>query len=112
LRTIARASGISEDEAVKGAGHREIVRGAGKSSVVGADLALALWQGCSGLTHGDIWATFGMLDRTVQQHPTLPGVLHARVTASTGGLIMALLVTTMMVSRGFELFDRRSLPPY
>jgi hypothetical protein len=108
LRRIARACGISEINAVKKPGHEEVVRAAGVATILEGDLAVVLWKGCSGLAHGDIWATLSMLDREVRQHPAASNVLNARVTAPIAGLLTVVQGTVLMVDRGFALFDRHA----
>ena len=107
LRRIAGTCGIPEGDAMKRPGHEEMVRAAGEASVLGGDLAVALWKGCSGLAHGDKWATLSMLDQEVQQRAA-PNVLNLRITAPTGGLLAVAKGAFFMVDRGFALFDRRA----
>ncbi len=107
LRRIARACGISEIDAVKKPGHGEVVRAAG-ATILNGDLMVVLWKGCSGLAHGDIWATLSMLDREVREHPAASNVLNAKVTAPIAGLLTVVQGTVRMVDRGFALFDRRA----
>jgi hypothetical protein len=112
LRRIAKTCGIAEIDAVKNPGHEEVVRAAGEATFHDGDLAVVLWKGCSGLAHGDIWATLSMLDREVRQHPSASNVFNAEITAPTAGLVAVLKHTVFILDRGFALFDRLARRQY
>jgi hypothetical protein len=73
VRVIASACGLDPKSALRGPGYEDIVRTAGEATEVGGDLAVVLWRACSGLAHGDFWASI-----------TLPGA--ARLASTRPGM--------------------------
>ena len=114
LRRIARARRIPEQDAakLKYPGYEHILRAAGEVVFNDGVLSVAMWKGCSGLAHGDIWATLSVLEREVRQHAFAANVFNARISAPTGHLVTMVLGAALMVERAFTLFDSRARRQY
>jgi hypothetical protein len=63
LEALARACGVAEAEALRRVGYEEIVREASPVLDVGV-LPVVVWRACSGISHGDLWATLTMTTRS------------------------------------------------
>jgi hypothetical protein len=109
LRRTAIAAGVPDADvkkALKSAQYNHIVREAGELIPSGADVAEAVWRGCSALAHGDISGTLGLPDREVVE--TSDGVNTVRITGSIGLLYWFTGVAALMIDRGFKLYQQNA----
>ena len=97
--------------ALKDLTYTTIVRRAGELSGSGADATEGAWSMCSGLAHGDVSATLGLLDTEVVQQ-SAPGISLARVSPQVKLLVMATAIASGMTGRAFHLLQERGRPPY
>jgi hypothetical protein len=88
-----------------------IVRRAGELSGAGADGTEAAWSMCSGLAHGDVSATLGLLDTEFVQQ-SAPGISLARVSPKVKLLVTATAIASGMIGHAFHLLQERGRPPY
>src|SRR5439155_582682 len=91
VRVIAAARGLDPKLALRGPGYEDIVRAAGEVTEVGGDLAVVLWRACSGLAHGDIWASIVLPGRE-QLATTTPGMANLKLSPNVEGLCTATIV--------------------
>ena len=70
-------------------------------------MTLLTWNACSGIAHGDLWATFAAASMT-----GLPGgsaeVGTFAITANTRLLADFTTIAVHMTGRGWDLYDLRS----
>jgi hypothetical protein len=103
LQRIAARCGVSKQTAIKGASYSGIIKAVGDPEQV----TLLVWNACSGIAHGDLWATIAVARMT-----GLPGgasdVGSFAVTANPRLLANFTMIAVHMTSRGWELYDRRS----
>lgn len=107
VRQIAAQCGVAEDLAVKTASYKEIVNAAGD----GHDWNLLAWKLCSGIAHGDLWATKAAMEMAPIPSHAAPDVGTFAVSANIRLLIMMAAVAVKMTERGWQLFDARSRSP-
>ncbi|MFD5814817.1 hypothetical protein [Streptomyces sp. NPDC127038] len=67
--------------------------------------AQAVWQICSGFAHGREWATFGLLERTVQSQ--VGNVVQVRLSSSGPILLKMLAMTTAVTAEARRLIEER-----
>jgi hypothetical protein len=109
LRKIAAAEGISAVEAVKPIGYERIIEAATRDTRAKADLGRFIWRMCSGIAHGDLWATIGTTTRV--DLPGAPaGMKHLRVSANMQALLLATMFAFESTALGWQLFDLRQRP--
>jgi hypothetical protein len=107
----AVADDAAARKALNGLIYATIVRRAGELSGSGADTTEAVWSMCSGLAHGDLSATLGLLDTEVVRQ-SAPGVSLARVSPQVKLLVMATVIACGMTACAFRLLQERGRPPY
>jgi hypothetical protein len=109
VRAIATACGLDSRTAVRGPGYEDIVQAAGEATEVGADLAVILWRACSGLAHGDFWASITLPSRA-HLAATRPGMANLELTPNVRGLCTALMAAKIMLAAALRLYDIRCTP--
>jgi hypothetical protein len=110
-QTPAVADDATARRALRSLDYVTIARRAGELAGVGADVTEAVWRMCSGLAHGDVSATIGLLSTDVVQQ-MVPGISLARVSPRVNLLVTATAIAYGMVSRAFQLLQERGRPPY
>ncbi|MGH3648782.1 MAG: hypothetical protein ACRDTM_16605, partial [Micromonosporaceae bacterium] len=110
LRTLAAARGLDPREATTWSGWGEILKAAGDRTDVGATLAVVIWKACSGIAHGDFWATISVSERA--EIGGNARVTHQRIEANTSTLHYATRITVDMTAAGWALYDARARSPY
>ena len=70
-----------------------------------------LWSVCSGIAHGDFWATRATTEMVERPGSATPDVAAFKVSASVGLLAQFTTITVGMTSRAWALYDQRSLSP-
>jgi hypothetical protein len=111
LKAIGRAAGVAETAALRRVGYEEVVRDAGPVMDIGTVLPVVIWRACSGISHGDLWATFTMTTHT-QLPRSDPDAPTMNITVNVEGLQIAAFAAIGMTRRAWALYDQRSLPPY
>jgi hypothetical protein len=89
------------------AGHwsyRQVIRAAAENRGIDPDVAELLWRAESGLAHGALWATLGMLNRE-QSDSDVPGVVHLRTTANVEQLVLAAAFALATAEFALRLYD-------
>jgi hypothetical protein len=84
------------------------VREAGTATDQGEVVHLVVWRSCSGIAHGDLWATLNVTAReefTAALSPDLPTL---KITADVKTLLVFLFSALAMTRRGWELYDQRA----
>jgi hypothetical protein len=111
LTAIARVAGVAEADALRRLGYEEIVRDAGPVLDIGTVLPVVIWRACSGISHGDLWATLTMTTHTPlpRSDPDTPTM---SITVNVEGLQLAAFAAIGMTRRAWGLYDQRSTPPY
>jgi hypothetical protein len=114
LQNLARACGMAQEDietiAARPAGYAAIVRAAGDESLKGGgSLMEAIWMLNSGSIHGKKWATWTKLDRSKLVPSGTPGVLLGPVTAPESQVLFSAIAAKTMISKAWELYDRRAL---
>lgn len=111
VRDIAKRAGVEAGVLRKKAGYAEIVEAAGDAFGPGADGILVSWRICSGMTHGDLWPTFGV-GQKVEVPGAPPGIGAFKVTANIQSLMCVTTFATHLTNLGWRLYDQRSRAPY
>jgi hypothetical protein len=107
VKAIAARAGCDEDKAVRGVGYAEIVRAAGADLPLGMKTVYLSWKLCSGITHGDFWATASGMERV--EFPGAPaGTGSFKFSANVQLLMHLTLIAAGMAARGWQLYDQRS----
>jgi hypothetical protein len=109
LVELGKPFGIdSSDVLGRTVGYANIVEDAGVETPDLTDTGpLALWQICSGLAHGQTWATLGVLDREIVSDDGVAYVV--KLTAPELPLVGVVNIATRLTVEGFRLFDRHRL---
>lgn len=71
---------------------------------------LAVWRICSGLAHGQVWATMSALDKEVSRSAD-PGVANVRVTASWGVVHWAAMTAGNLTAEAIRRYETRAHRP-
>lgn len=72
---------------------------------------LTAWRVCAGFSHGRLWATLSVLDRTVVLSDDEPDVLHAYVTNTLPKLYWAVSTAWRVLTHAQQLYDTRRVRP-
>ena len=109
LVTMGRAFGVDRGDVLgRTVGYRAILAEAGRETpVLSDDGPLAMWRMCSGVAHGQQWATLGVLEREIVA--TDGDVVQVRLTASEKPLVGAVNMAARLTAEGFRLLDRHRL---
>lgn len=87
-----------------------IMKAAGELSGRGGDMVHAVWSACSGLAHGDVAKTLGILN--LSDHTRVsPHETAIRVGANVDLLHRFSRVAVEMTDHGFELYRQRATAP-
>ena len=110
LVTMGAPFGIPQDDVLGGTvGYARILADAGTESPRISDTGpLALWRMCSGLAHGQQWATFGVLDRQLMSTDD-EQVALVKLTAPELPLVGAVNMAMLLTKEGFRLLDQHRL---
>ncbi len=110
VSSLADAAGIRPD-AVLGAtpGFERIVRESGEGTQLGGDLLVLLWKVCSGITHGQQWASLGLLERGLVHDPDAAGVVRLQLSAPHQTVILMAQTVTVACRDAWRLYDRHRL---
>jgi hypothetical protein len=73
---------------------------------------LAAWRVCAGFSHGRMWTTLSVLDRTTVPSEDDPDVLHAYVTSSLHTLWWAVSTAWRVLTRAHQLYQTRRAQHY
>lgn len=109
VRVIASAYGLDPKSALRGPGYEDIVRAAGEATEIGGDLAAVLWRACSGLAHGDFWASI-TLPGAARLATTRPGMANLELRPNVVGLCTALLAAKILIAEALRLYEQRCTP--
>ncbi|MGR6913627.1 hypothetical protein ACU635_05185 [[Actinomadura] parvosata] len=113
LVDLLASAGHPAEEAAKtlktaAATYSAIVREAGELTPrLGSDVAQAVWSGCSALAHGDTYGTMSMLDKEIVSRND--EIALVRVTGSISSLFWCTVAATLVIERGFQLFQERGI---
>lgn len=112
MAAAAERAGVRRDVVLGGTiSFGRIVRDAGAETKIGSDLTVAIWKLCSGITHGQTWASLSLLDRTLV--PSVgsddEGVQTYRLSAPERGLVSVTQVVVLVGHEAWRLYDRRRL---
>ncbi|MBF8184806.1 hypothetical protein ITP53_03420 [Nonomuraea sp. K274] len=113
LVDLLASAGHPAEEAAKtlktvAATYTAIVREAGELTPrLGGDVAQAVWSGCSALAHGDTFGTMSMLDKEIVARND--DIALVRVTGSISSLFWCTVAATLVIERGFQLFQERGI---
>lgn len=110
VRAIAERRGIDPKKATQSPRFEEIVRIGGDSTPLKGDLAVVMWRACSGLSHGDMWATIVIPGRK-HLASQVPEIAHLELSPNVEGLITMLLGCKVMLSDAYALYERRCRSP-
>jgi hypothetical protein len=110
VRAIAERRGIDPTKATQSPRFEEIVRVGGDATPLKGDLAVVMWRACSGLAHGDLWATIVIPGR-VHLAPQVPEIALLELSPNVKGLITMLMGCKVMLSNAYELYERRCTSP-
>ena len=87
-----------------------VVRKGGEHCLIGGDLAFGVWQLCSALAHGRLWASMALLDRD-RVVEVSDDVLHVRLTSSATQIAMLASIATAFVAEARQLYAIRAARP-
>jgi hypothetical protein len=73
---------------------------------------LTVWRVCAGFSHGRIWTTLAMLDRSEVPNEGEPDVLHLYVTNSLPRLWCAVSTAWRVLTRADQLYQTRRVRHY
>lgn len=73
---------------------------------------LAAWRVCAGFSHGRMWTTLSVLDRTTVPSADDPDVLHASVTSSLHTLWWAVSTAWRIFTCADDLYQSRRVRHY
>lgn len=110
IRALATARGLDPRQAVKWVGWEAVVTAAANVLSPGSSFPVVLWRACSGVTHGDLWATIGVTD-----HTEIGGdakVTRRQVQANVTFLREATRVAVGLTELGWALYDKRAAAPW
>lgn len=122
IKEIARRAGVNSNGAVKRVSYSSIVRQAGAAisklpiyqaqpgdrETEMADHVEALWRGCSGMAHGDIWAQLSLHDKHIVNQSA--NVATLKTTISTRAITTFTSEAFHMIDLAVHLFDQRNQP--
>jgi hypothetical protein len=110
VETIASREGLDERQLHNRPGFSEIVRTAG-GHTVGEQIPELIWRLCSGMAHGDWWATLSASQRI--ELPGAPaGVVHNTIEANVTTLHFTMRVAVDMTAFAWQFYDQRARSPY
>ncbi|WP_433464026.1 hypothetical protein [Spirillospora sp. CA-128828] len=116
---LAAVLGVTDAEAEQVLKHtpvsyKDMVRDAAPVAGVPADAAELIWSAGSAIAHGDTHGTLSVLDKEVSAGRSAKGhgVAMARVTGSVSGLYWSMLVATLLLDTGYDLYTQRARSPF
>lgn len=91
--------------------HGKIIDTVGNELRKPSRLPLLIWRACSGIAHGDLWATINVAQR--EDLDGAPhGMVHSRVTVGVENLYRMTATTIELTKVAWSLYDQRGRPPY
>jgi hypothetical protein len=111
LEAIARRVGLDSRQLHSRPGYGEIVSIAGGHTPIGGQLAKFIWTLCSGIAHGDWWATLSASYR-IELPGAHAGLVHNSVQADVNTLMFTTQVATHMTALAWDFYDERGRSPY
>lgn len=120
LNTLLAATlGVTDVEAERvlkqtPASYKDMVRDAALEAGVPADAAELVWSAGSALAHGDTHGTLSVLDKEVSAGRSVKGhgIALTRVTGSVSGLYWTMVVATLLLDTGYDLYAQRARAPF
>lgn len=112
MASAAIAPGVPRDSAYgKAPGFERIVREAGEATRLKGDTLVMVWKTCSGITHGQLWASFGVLTREMVPDLDDPESesVHLKLSAPESTLQLATECAVVVGKEAWRLFDNRRL---
>jgi hypothetical protein len=107
---LAEAAGLRRDVIATAPGRARIVRESAAATTFDGDTLELVWRTCSGLAHGQQWATLGMLEReSVVDADGDPDVVRLQLSASGDSLVLMTKTITLLIDRAWRLYDRHRL---
>jgi hypothetical protein len=106
VRAIAIARGLDPKSALQAPSYEKIVRTAGEATGVGADLAVVLWRSCSGLAHGDVWASLAVPAREGLAMATA-GMANLHLSPNVEALLCTIVAGKILVREAMALYEQR-----
>lgn len=107
---IAAAAGVPTDRIYGGTpGYERIVREAAAATALSSDTLVLVWRTCSGITHGQPWASFGMLKREIVQDADAAGVVRLQLSAPDDTVVLMSQIVSLLCRDAWALYDQHRL---
>jgi hypothetical protein len=110
IRAIADGAGLDAAALKERATYSEIIQAVDTAGNAGHRIEMS-WKVCSGFAHGDMWATLAASRRTQMPSPAEEGIGTFKIEANLSLLMNMTRLAVTVTRTGWQLFDRRSLPP-
>jgi hypothetical protein len=105
VRQIAAKCGIDEKAATSRFSYKEIIEAVGDPEKI----MLLLWNTCSGMAHGDLWAMAAAAEMIERPDKSTVHVGAFKVSANVGLLAQFTTITVGMTDSAWKLYDKRSM---
>jgi hypothetical protein len=109
IRALAQRRRVDQQAVLKKrpVSYGEIVKVAASTRRPGETAYVIIWKMCSGIAHGDLWTTLGVMSR--EELPGAPpDIAHLKITASVKTLMLCAYYAVDMTDVGWGLYDERS----
>jgi hypothetical protein len=111
VNTVATSRGIALSACKAPPRFNEIVRDAGPLAHFEPSGAVAIWRVLSGMTHGDVWATFSVAEKE-RLFQMSDGVQALHLTTSVDVVVTLCEVGVVFVGSTLDLLSRRQTAPF
>jgi hypothetical protein len=110
IRSLASALGLDLSYVCGRFSYENIVKDAGETALLGADLSALLWRLGAGFSHGRYWASFSMLER--QEVATdAADVVNVRLTTSVDQVMTVAQAPFLLTDKAVALYEQRRRGP-
>ncbi|BCJ65111.1 hypothetical protein [Polymorphospora rubra] len=106
IRDLALKAGLSPADAARRLTFSDIVSDADQESPLPDKKVKLVWNICSGMAHGDPWATLGG-NRLVELPGAPPGTKHMQNSSDVENLLFVTFTARRMIEHAFQLYDQR-----
>jgi hypothetical protein len=112
IQTLATEHSIDPNDLAGRFSYGVVVRQAGAATELGGNLALLLWQMCSGFAHGHYWASLSFLNRQEVPRAGEAGVFNVRLTNDVDRVLTITQVPFVLTIRALQLYELRRRSPF
>lgn len=110
VAAIAVSAGVPADRILgRTPGYESIVRGGAAATALSADTLVLVWKTCSGITHGQSWASLGVLEREITQDDESGEIVRLQLSAPNETVVLLAQTATLLCRDAWRLFDRHRL---